>query len=86
MLGVFGLSLVFSIALCVHVVRTNQAMFWLWIILMIPWLGGLVYLAAVVVPSLTGSPSARRLGQSARGSPAWLGKGRSTRRKVRCAP
>src|SRR5258708_7756763 len=66
MLGFFGLSLVFSVALCVHVVRTNQSMFWLWIILMIPWLGGLVYLAAVVVPSLTASPSARRLGQSAR--------------------
>jgi hypothetical protein len=66
MLGIFGVSLLFSIALCVHVVRTNQSMFWLWIILMIPWLGGLVYLAAVVVPSLTGSPSARRLGQNAR--------------------
>src|SRR5258708_9666713 len=66
MLGIFGVSLLFSIALCVHVVRTNQSMLWLWVILMIPWLGGLVYLAAVVVPSLTGSPSARRLGQNAR--------------------
>ena len=29
-----GLWLLFSIALCVHVVRTNQAMYWLMIILM----------------------------------------------------
>jgi hypothetical protein len=66
MLGIFGLSLVFSVALCVHVVRTNQSMYWLWIILAIPWLGGLVYLIAIVLPSLGNSPQARRLSQSAR--------------------
>ena len=43
MLPAFGLSLLFSIALCVHVVRTNQAMYWLMIILMLQPLGGLVY-------------------------------------------
>lgn len=66
MLPIFGLSLLFSIALCVHVVRTNQSIYWLWIILAIPWLGALVYLVAVVLPGITGSPSARRLGQTAR--------------------
>jgi len=66
MLPVFGVSLLFSIALCVHVVRTNQAMYWLWIILAIPWLGGLVYLVAIVIPSLTGGVGAQRLRQSAR--------------------
>ena len=62
----FGLSLIFSIALCVHVVRTNQAIWWLMIILMLQPLGGLVYLIAVVVPGMTGSARAQRLGQAAR--------------------
>lgn len=66
MLPILGLSLLFSIALCVHVVRTNQAMFWLWIILFFPWIGGLVYLAAVVLPGVGSSPGAHRLGASAR--------------------
>ncbi|MEO8926762.1 MAG: tetratricopeptide repeat protein [Caulobacteraceae bacterium] len=63
MLPVFGLSLLFSIALCVHVVRTGQAMYWLMIILILQPLGGLVYLVAIVMPSLAGGPTARRLGQ-----------------------
>jgi len=66
MLPVFGVSLLFSIALCVHVVRTGQQIYWLWIILLIPTLGGLIYLAAIVVPSLVAGPTARRLGQGAR--------------------
>jgi hypothetical protein len=66
MLPAFGLSLLFSIALCVHVVRTNQPMFWLMIILMLQPLGGLVYLAAIVVPSVFGSTTARRAVHGAR--------------------
>jgi hypothetical protein len=66
MLPVFGVSLLFSIALCVHVVRTGQQIYWLWIILLIPTIGGLIYLAAIVVPSLATGPAARRLGQGAR--------------------
>jgi hypothetical protein len=65
MFPVVGLSLIFSIALCVHVVRTGQAYWWLMIILMLQPLGGLVYLVAVVVPGMTGGPTARRLGQGA---------------------
>jgi hypothetical protein len=65
MLPVFGLSLIVSIALCVHVVRTNQSIYWLWIILAIPWLGALVYLIAVVAPSLTRDPAARRMAAGA---------------------
>lgn len=65
MFPVVGLSLIFSIAMCVHVVRTGQAYWWIFIILMIPWLGALVYLVAVVLPGMTGGPTARRWGQSA---------------------
>ena len=61
MLPVFGLSLIFSIILCVHAVRTNQNMYWLWIILAIP-LGNLVYFVAIVVPEMLGGTTARRMG------------------------
>lgn len=65
-LGVGALSLLFSIYLCVHVVRTGQSWFWLWIILILQPLGGLVYLAAVIAPPLLGGRTARRLGAAAR--------------------
>jgi hypothetical protein len=62
-----GLTLLFSIALCVHVVRTNQQMYWLFIILMgAPPIGGVVYFIAIVLPELMGGSAARRLGQAAR--------------------
>ena len=66
MLPVLGVSLLFSIALCVHVVRTGQQMYWLMIILAFQPLGGLVYLVAIVIPAWTGGTAARRLSQSAR--------------------
>lgn len=61
-----GLILLFSVAMCVHVVRTGREMFWLYIILFLQPVGGLVYLAAIVIPSLIGGPTARRVGQAAR--------------------
>jgi len=66
MLPIFGLSLIFSVLLCVHAVRTGQPMYWLWIILAFPWVGALIYAAAVLGPELIGGPTARRLGQGAR--------------------
>ena len=76
MFPIFGVSLLFSIALCVHVVRTNQNMYWLWLILMIPWLGGLVYVAAIILPDVLGGRTARRVGSAARQT---LDPGRSYR-------
>lgn len=66
MFPAIGLSLIFSIALCVHVVRTHQQMYWLWIILAFQPLGGLVYLLAVIAPEFLGGAKARRVGQAAR--------------------
>ena len=66
MIPAFGLSLLFSIALCVHVVRTNQQIYWLMIILMLQPLGGIVYVVAILLPSMTGSTTARRAVQGAR--------------------
>jgi hypothetical protein len=65
-LAPFGLLLIFSIVLCVHVVRTGQPMYWLWIILMFQGIGGLIYFIAVIVPELAGGRTARRIGSAAR--------------------
>jgi hypothetical protein len=66
MIPLFGLSLIFSIALCVHVVRTHQQMYWLWIILAFQPLGGVVYLLAVVAPEFLGGTTAQRVRSAAR--------------------
>ena len=60
------LSLLISIALCVHVVRTNQQIFWIFVILFIPVLGSLVYIIAVLVPETVGGTRAKRMGMAAR--------------------
>jgi hypothetical protein len=66
MLPLIGPSLIFSIILCVHVVRTHQQMYWLWIILAFPYIGGLIYVLAVIAPEYLGGSKARQVGQAAR--------------------
>jgi hypothetical protein len=65
-LPLLGLSLLIAIALCVHVVRTGQQMYWLWIILAFQPIGGLVYFIAIIAPALFGGRTAQKMGQAAR--------------------
>ncbi|MGZ6027665.1 MAG: tetratricopeptide repeat protein [Caulobacteraceae bacterium] len=65
-LGGLGVSLLLSVLLCVHVVRTHRELYWLWIILLFQPIGGLVYLVAIVLPELFSGRTARKIGQSAR--------------------
>ncbi|HTK34754.1 MAG TPA: hypothetical protein VL358_05630 [Caulobacteraceae bacterium] len=60
------LTLAFSIGLCFHVVRTGQDSFWLWIILMFQGIGGLAYLAIIVIPGLFRARTVREIGKGAR--------------------
>ena len=46
--------LLVGIALCVHVVRTNQPLYWIFVILFVPVLGSLVYFIAIVLRELEG--------------------------------
>ena len=62
----FGLSLIFTIAMCVHVVRTNRPLYWVWIMVITQGLGALVYFLAIVLPELLGGKTARTLGSAAR--------------------
>jgi hypothetical protein len=60
------LSLLISVLLCVHVVRTNQSLYWIFLILFVPVLGPLVYAVAVVAPDVFGGTRAKRVGMAAR--------------------
>jgi hypothetical protein len=60
----FGLSLIFSVLMCLHVLRTRRELFWLFIILIIQPIGGLIYLFAIVLPELFRGPGVRKLGQA----------------------
>ena len=58
--GAFGLSVVFSILMCVHVFRTGREMYWMFIILAFQPVGGIVYLL-MVLPELLGGSTVRRM-------------------------
>jgi hypothetical protein len=65
-LPALGLSLIFSIALCVHAVKTGREMYWLFIILMFQPLGGVVYAIINVLPDVFGGSTARRIKSAAK--------------------
>jgi len=65
-LPLIGLSLLIAVPLCVHVVRTGQQMYWLWIILAFPFIGAIVYVAAIIAPAWFGGRTAQKMGQAAR--------------------
>jgi hypothetical protein len=60
------LSLLMSVLLCVHVVRTNQQIYWIFIILFLGPLGCIVYVVAILLPDLFGGTRAKRVGMAAR--------------------
>ena len=65
MIGLFGISIVFSVLLCIHCVRTGQDMYWLWIILGLQPIGGVVYLLAIVLPGVVKGGTVRNIEKSA---------------------
>ena len=61
-----GLHILVAIYFAVHAIRTNQGLYWLFILFMFPLLGSIVYAAAIWLPELRHSPTARRAGKAAR--------------------
>lgn len=57
----FLLVLAIQIALIVHVIRTNQSKFWIFVILLAPLIGSLVYGGMVLIPEWRRSWQGRRL-------------------------
>ncbi|HWE98884.1 MAG TPA: tetratricopeptide repeat protein [Caulobacteraceae bacterium] len=52
--------------LCVHVVRTNQPVFWVFVLVFLGPIGWLIYLGAVILPEILGGTCAKRMGMAAR--------------------
>lgn len=50
----------------IHAFRSGQAQTWLWVLVIAPVLGPLIYLFAVLVPEWTGGPTARKFTSAAR--------------------
>lgn len=50
----------------IHAVRSGQQMYWLWILVIAPVLGPLIYFFAVLVPEFAGGRTARGVSQAAR--------------------
>ncbi len=56
----FVLTGLFQLALAIHVARTGRPLYWILLIVMLPWIGGVAYLIAEVLPGLRNDPTARR--------------------------
>lgn len=65
-LEALALSLILSVALCVHAVKTGRELYWLFIIMLFQPIGGIVYFIAILLPELLRGPAARRAAVAAR--------------------
>lgn len=57
----FILSLLFQVALVVHILKTGRNTTWIWIVVMLPGAGSIAYLLIEVLPDLLGSRTGRRV-------------------------
>lgn len=51
---------ILSAALIVHCMKTGRNTIWIWVLLMLPGIGGLAYIAAEILPAAFGSRTAKR--------------------------
>lgn len=58
--------LAFSIAMCVHVVRSHRELYWVFIILIIQPIGALIYFIAIFLPEFMGGGTAQKMRKAAR--------------------
>lgn len=61
MVPLFGLSIAVSVLFAMHIVKTGQERYWLWIVLAFQPLGGVVYFLAVVLPDMLNGSAGREL-------------------------
>jgi len=55
------LSGIIQLALVVHVLKTGRNTYWIWLILMVPFIGAAAYLIIEIGPELNGSPGGQVL-------------------------
>lgn len=63
----FGIILLYlpSLVCGVHAIRSGRGQMWLWVLVIAPGLGPLIYLFAVLIPEWMGGRTARKLGSAA---------------------
>ncbi|MFH1600626.1 MAG: tetratricopeptide repeat protein [Pseudomonadota bacterium] len=61
-----GLHILVAIYFAVHAIRSNQGLYWLFILFMFPLLGSIVYGVAIWLPEMRQSYTARRAGSAVR--------------------
>ena len=54
-------AIVLSVVCAVHVVRSGNQLYWIWIFFFVPGLGALIYVIAVLLPEWTGGRTANRM-------------------------
>ena len=60
------LHVLLGVACAVYVVRTGRSYFWIYIVLIFPTVGPLIYVIAEVLPDFIGARTTRRVASSAR--------------------
>ena len=60
------LHVLLGVACAVHVVRTGRSYFWIYIVLIFPIVGALIYVIAELLPGLIGARTVRRAANTAR--------------------
>ena len=53
-------TIIFQVVLAIHVAKTGRQLYWIMLIVMLPWIGGIAYLVAEVLPGMRNDPTARR--------------------------
>jgi hypothetical protein len=54
------LTILFQVALVIHIVKTGRNTLWIWLVIFVPLIGALAYFAVEILPGLLGSRTAKR--------------------------
>jgi hypothetical protein len=54
------LSILFQVALVIHIIKTGRNTLWVWLVIFVPLIGGIAYFVVEILPGLMGSRTARR--------------------------
>lgn len=60
-----GLIIALQVICGIHVVRTGRPLYWIFIIVVAPLLGSIIYILSQMLPDMSSSPAARRLKEQA---------------------
>ncbi|MBO4386713.1 MAG: hypothetical protein J6X11_06790 [Treponema sp.] len=59
-----ALPYVLQLLLIIHIIRNNKPFLWLWLIVFLPYIGGIVYILMEILPELINSGSVEKVGRA----------------------